>query len=363
MNQVSAQPVRKIITRLSDASAIVAAHGASSRVRKRVAVRVAATAITALFAISACSSGATSTGADSGASSGTALKIIFVTSDPTSDEVGARVYNGFMAAGQQLGVDTVFRSTATYTTDPAQEKALIEDAIATRPAGLVISDPVPSALNATIRSATEQGIPVVLTNTGLGEVQATGALTYVGNDETASGALAGQLLGKAGARHAVMLTVPPGIPITDQRLAGFQQGFPGTVTALRVPLTDSVAEMKAALLATLQKDPSIDAVMSAGSLLTPAELAAEAQLGGAAKKITWAAIDVYPQVLQAIKGGQLAFALDQQPYLEGYLPVLYLKQYLTLGLKPVGALIATGPVEITPSNVDQVIALSNEKLR
>jgi simple sugar transport system substrate-binding protein len=291
------------------------------------------------------------------------LKIIYITPDPATEEVGARIHNGFMAAGAQLGIDTVFRSTATYSTDPNQEKALIQDAIAEKPSGLVIADTVPTALNATIKQAVNAGIPVVLANTGLGETQATGALTYVGNNEIASGKLGGQLLKQAGGTHAAMLTLPSGIQLTDQRLAGFQKGFGGPVTAVRVPVSDSVSQMEAALVATLQKDPSINAVFSAGSLLTPPMLAAEAELGAAGRKVKWGAIDVYPQDLQSIKAHKLLFALDQQPYLEGYLPVLFLKQYLKLGLRPVQPLVPTGPVVVNSSNVDQIIGLSNEKLR
>ncbi|GGM36382.1 sugar ABC transporter substrate-binding protein [Dactylosporangium sucinum] len=296
-------------------------------------------------------------------SPGKKLRLIYVATNPANTPIGAIISNAFDAAGKELGVEVVYRSTPTSATSATQLKPLIENAVASKPDGLVITDTLPSALNPTIKAAVDSGIPVVLAQTGAGEATATGALTFVGNDETAAGMLGGKLLGEAGAKHALMVTVPPGIPIAEDRNNGFERGFPGKVTFLQVPLSNDVTATKNAILASLQKDPTIDGVFNVGVLMSPAMLAAQSQLGARAAEIRWSALDIDPQVLGAIKDGKLVFALDQQPYLQGYLPVLFIKQYLTLGLKPALAQIPTGPSAVTAANVDQVLALSEKKLR
>lgn len=314
--------------------------------------------------VSACGgSGGSDTATAEATSGGGGLKFIYVSTDPATDPTGAIVSNGMKAAGSELGVDAEYRSTKTLTASPTEFKRLLENAIAADPDGLIVSDTEPKALNATIKSATDQGIPVVLSSTGAGEAEAVGALTYVGNDETASGQVGGELLGEEGASHALLVTIPPGIPIVDQRDSGFEEGFPGDTTKLAIKEFDDITGTTNTILATLQKDTSIDAVFTIGSALSPAELAAEKQLGDRAGEIKWATIDTGAQVLEAIDNGTFSFALDQQPYLQGYLPVMYLKQYLELGLRPIESQVPTGPEIVNKENAAQLLSLSEEKLR
>jgi simple sugar transport system substrate-binding protein len=308
-------------------------------------------------------SGSTSSSGASSGSAGERLRFIYVSSNPSSAPIGAIINNAFEDAGEQLDVDVEYRTPARLTFSPTEVKRLLENAIAAKPDGLVVSDYQPDALNATIKSATDQGIPVVLSSTGAGQVEQVGALTYVGNDEVAAGRLGGEELSKAGARHALLISIPPGLPIVDERVEGFKDGFDGKVTVLAVRDFSDITGTTNAILATLQKDPSIDGVFDVGSALTPAELAARQQLGARADEMKWAVLDIGPQELQSVKDGRLEFALDQQPYLQGYLPVLFLKQYKELGLRPVGVQVPTGPAVVTEDNVDQVLELAGDKLR
>jgi simple sugar transport system substrate-binding protein len=334
----------------------------------RVVLLFAALAIT--IGLSACgssSSGTSSTAAattgSDGGSPGKALHFIYVTSNPSSEPTGAIINNGMVAAANELGVEAEYRSTKTLEYTPTELKRLVENAIASKPDGLIVADSEPKALNSTIKSATEQGIPVVLSSTGAGQTEAVGALTYVGNDEKASGRLGGELLRKEGVKHALLITLPPGIPIVEERNAGFEEGFEGEVTKLAVKEFTDVPGTTSAIVASLQKDSSIDGAFAVGSALSPPEIAAEKQLGESASGIKWSTIDLGPQVLEGIEAGTFSFAIDQQPYWQGYLPVLFLKQYLELGLKPVEPQIPTGPAVVNKENASQIQALSNEKLR
>jgi simple sugar transport system substrate-binding protein len=301
--------------------------------------------------------------AASGPSPTARLKIISVSTNPTSNPIGAIVANGQKLAAKELGVDVEYRSTSASTTSPNEVKRLLENAIASKPDGIIMTDTVPLALNPTITAAAKAGIPIVLASTGFGEAASTGALTYVGNDETQAGMLGGKRLGQLGAKHAMLITIPPGVPLADQRNEGFQKGFPGKVTKLAVKDFNDATAMRNAIEASLQKDPSIDAVFNAGVIFTPPELAAQARLGDRASKIKWAALDIDAQTLRAVKARKLEFALDQQPFLQGYLPVLFLAQYKRYAIKPAIADVPTGPSVIDATNVDQVLDLADQKLR
>ncbi len=328
---------------------------------------VVALVLAAAAALAGCGSSdsGSSTAADrgQGSSEGDPLHFIFVSSDPSSQETGAIIDNGMSAAADELGVDAEYRSTKALEFTPIELKRLLEDAIAAKPDGLIVTDTEPKSLNPTIAAAAEAGIPVVIANTGLGQTRATKALTYVGNDETASGRLGGEKLAAAGASHALLITLPPGVPLVEEREEGFEEGFGGEVTKLAIREFNDTTAATNAVLASLQKDSSIDAVFALGSALSPAELAAEKQLGDGAGGLEWATIDIGSQVLQAIEAGQMSFALDQQPYLEGYLPVLYLKQYLELGLSPVQEQVPTGPALVDRENAAEILELSGKQLR
>jgi simple sugar transport system substrate-binding protein len=334
--------------------------------RRSIARVVGALLVLSLtVAIAACGSespGGEGTSAGDGAA-GKRLKVISVATNPKSNPIGAIIANGQEQAGKDLNVDVEYRSTPATTTSPNDVKRLLENAIAAKPDGIIMTDTVPDALNPTIRAAVDAGIPVVLASTGYGEAANTGALTYVGNDETQAGILGGRRLGALGTRHALLITIPPGVPLADQRNEGFDQGFPGTVTRLAVRDFNDATATRNAIEAALQKDPSIDAVFNAGVLFTPPELAARARLGERAEQIKWAALDIDAQTLRAVKAGQLEFALDQQPFLQGYLPVLFLAQYKRYALKPALENVATGPSVVDATNVDEVLELAEAKLR
>ena len=67
-------------------------------------------------------------------------------------------------------------------------------------------------------------------------------------------------------------------------------------------------------------------------------------------------------MLQALSDGEMSFAIDQQQYLQGYLPIVLLVQNIRYGLMP-GADVLTGPGFVTPANADQVIELSAQGIR
>jgi simple sugar transport system substrate-binding protein len=295
-------------------------------------------------------------------------KIVFVTSAGPGNPFYGPIIKGFDQAGKDLGVDAVFRGDQKTTGLGAapEMKRRLEDVIAAKPDGLVIANFFPDVLNDTIRTAVKSGIPVVLSNGGFGEVLNTGALAFVGTDERQLGLIGGQLLRKAGAKKALILVPPPGIPVADLRLQGFSAGIlPSEMVKVEVPADtfSNATKLVNTMLVAIQKDPNIDAMFSIGSCCGPAMVTVREQLGDRARGMHFGTIDLGGPVLTALKDGKIDFAIDQQQYLEGYIPVLLLAQYLRYDLTPVSKEYLTGPGIVTKENAAKMLALEAQNIR
>ena len=290
---------------------------------------------------------------DGSQGAGRKLRIVLVAHGPATSPDFGILANGFKHAGEDLNVSTEYRGTKASNTDPNEQRRLIEAAIATKPDGLIVTDPYPKSLNPVIKKATDAGIPVVLMNAGIGETAATGALTVFANDEHQSGVLGGQQMKTLGAKHALVVTTPPGaIGFVDERTKGFTEGFGGLVTQAQIPLSNlsDAGFIKNAIEAKLTKDSTIDAVFTIGSSVTPPALAAQGELGSRAKSMHWGAIDVPDALLTAMKNDSWDFALNQQQFSQPYLATEALLLNIKYGITPASDFIPTGPALITPAN-------------
>jgi simple sugar transport system substrate-binding protein len=243
---------------------------------------------------------------------------------------------------------------------------MLENAIASKPDGLVIADTYPDVLNDTIKMAVDAGIPVVLSNTGLGQAHAVGALGYVGVDEIQLGEIGAAKLRELGSKNVLVVTIPPGVPLVDARIAGIKKGIaPAKATMVEVPveaLSDSTRLVNT-MLAALQKDATIDGVFSIGSCCGPAMVAVRKQLGERADRMHFGTIDVGAPVVDALKENQIDFAIDQQQFLQGYLPVLMLVDYLRYGIVPADETYHSGPGLVTPKNAEMISKLTAQNFR
>ena len=324
---------------------------------QRIAIVVAALALAALAALGLGTARAKGTAA-------APLKIIYVANGPSSDPFQAVVANGLKQAGKDFGVTTLFRGPQSQQFGPNDELRILQAAIAQKPDGLVISDIAPQSLNTTIQDAVAKGIRVVLANTGLGEATKTGALTYVGNDEPGTGQLGGQMMSKV-SKHVLLVTGPDSVPLIKQRNDGFDRGYTGKITRLTIPLTDfsNPTKMRNEIQIAFNKDKTIDGAFSIGLILSPPMLAARSTLGSRADSIKLGSIDLGKPVLDALKAGKFEFGLDQQQFLQGYLPVEFIVQNIRYAFTPPRAFVPTGPSVVTPQNVGQISALISKGIR
>jgi simple sugar transport system substrate-binding protein len=295
------------------------------------------------------------------------LKFIFVSPIAASaNATWVSVYKGFVQGGKDLGVNVVFRGpqSANVSFSAAQALPLLQQAIAAKPDGIIIDDFAPASLNKLIKQAVASGIPVVLSNSGYGQVAATGALTFVGNDDTRTGMLGGQMMSKF-SKHALLVTATDAIPFVKQRNDGFDKGFKGKITRLTIPLGDlsDATAMRNLVSIALGKDKSIDGAFSIGSAISPSMITAAQGLGSRSATVHLAGIDLTTPVINALIATKYEFALDQQAYQEGYLPVQMLAQYIRYDLAPTVALTPTGPTVVTSQNAAKVAALVKQGIR
>ena len=237
--------------------------------------------------------------------------------------------------------------------DPTKQAALIQDAINSHVDGIAVTDPDPQALCPTIQKAVQAGIPVVMFNAGVANWQQCGGMEYFGQDESIAGQAAGKRLAAAGAKHVLCVLQAQGQVQLEARCSGVQQGLgsEGTMTKLYVDGTDNSA-MLSSMAAKLTQDKNIDAVITLGAPVALVAIQAISQANSSAKLYTF---DTNAAEIAKIKSGAVQWAVDQQPYLQGYESVDSLWLYLTNGnVLGGGATVLTGPSFIDAKNVAKV---------
>jgi simple sugar transport system substrate-binding protein len=237
--------------------------------------------------------------------------------------------------------------------DPTQQAQLITDAINSHVNGIAVTDPNPTALCPTIKKATQAGIPVVMFNAGYSNWESCGAMEYFGQDEEVAGVAAGKRLAAAGAKNVLCVLQAQGQAQLEARCQGVKQGLgsEGTMSKLYVNGTDNSAVLST-MSAELTRNKNIDAVITLGAQFALLAIQAEAQSHATAKIYTF---DTSAAEIAKIKSKQVQWAIDQQPFLQGYESIDALWLYLTNGdTLGGGATVFTGPAFVDSSNVDAV---------
>lgn len=327
--------------------------------------KFALTAVTtaAVLTLAACS-GSGGKGAETqsgGVAAGQAdtprMKIIMVTHAPAGDTFWDIIQKGAQAAAAKDNVDL------TYTSDPDAPKqaALLQNAIDQKPDGIALTMPNPDALADGIAKAKAAGIPVVGLNAGVDSWQKLGLLEYFGQDESIAGQAFGNKLDDAGAKHALCVIQTQGQTQLEARCNGVKQTFKGQTEVLNVNGEDATAT-QSTIQAKLQQDKSIDYVVTLGA---PIALLAVKSVSGAGSSAKVTTFDLNKALVAAIKDGSVLWAIDQQPFLQGYLAIDALWLYKYNGDISGGGIapVLTGPAFIDKSNVDAVSAFADRGTR
>lgn len=282
---------------------------------------------------------------------------------PVSDPFFGSFKQGSDEAAEDLGIDYEYSASKDYTDVVPTYERLTRAAISKNPDALVIGDYFPEALEPLIEDAVDKGIPVFVTNSGRESWEQLGALGFIGENPTAMGEEAGKVAVEAGATNALCVNHLAGNPVLEQRCDGFLSAVEaggGKGEVLTIPTEDSSNEEKVrqAVAGALNADKSIDSVLTLGSSIAAATTAA-AEQAGMADSVEVGTVDISTNVLESVKSGELLYAVDQQPYLQGYYGVLQAYQWLKYGLRPASA-IDSGPLLVTQDNVDRVLEVQEE---
>lgn len=232
--------------------------------------------------------------------------------------------------------------------DEGQQQAqLVQAAIDKKVDGLIVTLAKPDAMKAVVTKAVAAGIPVVTVNSGSEQSKQYGALTHIGQDETIAGEAVGEELNERGRKKALCVLHEQGNVGHEQRCAGAKSTFDGEMQNLYVDGTN-MPDVQATIEAKLQTDRSVDAVVTLGAPFADTAVKAKRTAGSKAEIDTF---DLNAKVVAGLKDDSLGFAVDQQPYLQGYeaVDLLWLYRYnanVLGGGKPV----LTGPQIITKSD-------------
>ena len=291
-----------------------------------------------------------------------AARIAVVSHGQASDPFWAIVKKGLDDAARQTGVAVSYRAPDTY--DVGRMRRLIDEAISARLDGLVVSLPDVEALRAPIRRAGEAGIPVVSINSGSDSFRDLGILAHVGQPERRAGYESGRRMAAAGVRDALCVNQERGNAGLEQRCSGFAAGMRragGRAVELVVDLQDT--DQLQQRIAQAVQDEEADGVITLGA--APALPALEAvKVTSSGRRIEIATFDLSPEVLEAVRDREMLFAVDQQPYLQGYLPIVLLAERARhLLMPPRGELIPTGPDFVTRENAETVMRLTEQGIR
>jgi simple sugar transport system substrate-binding protein len=302
--------------------------------------------------------GTSTTGADVPRPPGGArpVRLFVVTHGQASSSFWAIVRNGVEAAGRQMDAVVTYRAPDVYSLD--HMVALIDQAIAAKPDGLVVSLPEPGLAPA-IRRAVKAGIPTVTINSGSDVYAKLGVLAHVGQPEGPAGFKAGQRLARAGVRRALCVNLAIPNQGLDARCHGLARAMRAVGGRSRVVRVDDQSPAVSKVIARAARSMKADGVLAMNSL---SGLAAVKGLAGT--RVPIGTFDLGPDVLRAVQSGRLAFAVDQQAYLQGYLPIVLLAERARYGLFPAqGDVIPTGPNFVTKANAAKAIALSARSIR
>ena len=309
----------------------------------------------AIFATAALALGASTAMAD-GAK-------IFVIGGKPDDPFWSKVKKGADEAGLVLkasGGAVIWLGPATYDNLGPDAAKMIRTALSQHPSAIVGPDWVPEAEDEAFKEVVAAHVPLIIYNSGgIDAAKRLGAMNYVGNEEYAAGLGGGAYFGAHGAKNVLCVNTLPGATNTEARCKGIADAMAksgGKSNQLPLPSSSfgNPTAVSQAIKAALLKDRSIDGVITISAPDANSAASAIAQ-AGAAEKIKLASFDMDETCLERIKNGTQMFAVDQQPYLQGFLAVSLLNGFVSYGLDLPTRPVLTGPGIVDASNVDATV--------
>jgi simple sugar transport system substrate-binding protein len=284
-------------------------------------------------------------------------RYVLVSHAPDSDSWWNTIKNGLALAGEQMNVEVEYRNPPTG--DLADMARIIEQASASGPNGIITTLADPDVLSGPISAAVDAGIDVIIINSGTPEqAREIGALMYVGQPEYDAGYAAGMRAKDDGIESFLCVNHYIAQPASTQRCQGFADGLGVELGDQMIDSGTDPSEIQNRVMAYLNANPDTDAVLTLGP--TPADptiLALEEM--GLAGDIYFGTFDLGGNIVPAIRDGIIEWGIDQQPYLQAYLPVVVMANYHRFGVLP-GNNINSGPGFVTADGLEMVEEFAGE---
>ena len=252
-------------------------------------------------------------------------RYVLISHAPDSDSWWNTIKNGLNLAGKQMGVKVEYRNPPTG--DLADMARIIEQAAASKPNGIITTLADYDVLSGPIRNAVDQGINVIIMNSGTPEqAREVGALMYVGQPEYDAGLAAGQRAKGDGIGSFLCVNHYITNPASTERCQGFADGLGVPLGSQAIDSGQDPGEIKNKVLAYLSANPKTDAVLTLGPTSADPTIAALNE-NGMAGDIYFGTFDLGTEIVKGIKSGIINWGIDQQPFLQAYLPVIILTNY------------------------------------
>lgn len=328
--------------------------------RRMTAAVVGVVTAAALAACSSTGGAPEESGSDAG-TGGTVTTprytIQMVTHEAPGDTFWDLIRKGAEAAAAKDNIELQYSSNR----EGPEQANLVQNAVDSDVDGIAVTLAQPDPLRGAVTAAVDAGIPVVAFNSGIDQYSEMGVLEYFGQDEAIAGESAGRRLAEEGAKNVICVVQEQGSVALEARCAGVKAGLTGgTVENLNVNGVD-LTSVESTITAKLQQDPTIDYVVTLGA---PIALTAVKSVANSGSEAQIGTFDTNAALVDAIKDGSVQWAIDQQPFLQGYLAVdslwLYLSNKNVIGG---GQPVLTGPAFIDGTNIDSVAELAQAGTR
>jgi simple sugar transport system substrate-binding protein len=271
-------------------------------------------------------------------------RYVLISHAPDSDSWWNTIKNAIKQAGEDYGVTVDYRNPPSG--DLADMARLIEQAAAAGYDGVITTIADFNVLQGAIGKVTAKKIPLITINSGTTEQsEKLGALMHVGQPEYAAGKGAGERAKAAGVKSFLCVNHYATNPASFERCRGFAEAIGADYKKSTLDAGDDPTTIESKVSAYLRQNPATNGVLTLGPTSASPTIKA-LEKSGQAGKMWMATFDLSDDISKGIKAGTVKFAIDQQPYLQGYIPVAVLatmKEMKTTDVGKVAAAVKSNP--------------------
>ncbi|MGD9913276.1 MAG: substrate-binding domain-containing protein [Rhizobiaceae bacterium] len=287
---------------------------------------------------------------------------IIMLGGPSSDPFWGAVQQGFDQAVKDLGVDGEWKAPADFNDIVAVYTKMFEAAIASKPAAIAVGNFFPDPTEPLIKQAAEAGIPVIIINSGGDKFKELGAIGFIGEDSYQMGYQGGKVAAANGVKNGLCINQIAANPVLELRCKGYieaitEGGGQAKMVVLASEDIGNSQKVQAAVSAMLMQDQTIDGVVTLGVAVAVDALESIKQVRETGRKVDLGTMDLGNTVLEAIEAGEMSFASDQQPFLQGYHGLLIPYLYNKYKMAP-SSITWVGPYMVTKDNAAAVLEVN-----